>query len=70
MVPKSHDIIRRDLLELVAALDRRVPSLDREGERDIARDAQALRRAALKRIAELERSLPAPPLGTVARDPV
>ena len=68
MVVKSHDIIRRDLLELVAALDRRMPSLDREGERDIARDAQALRRAALKRIAELERSLAAASSSTVQRD--
>jgi hypothetical protein len=59
-----HDTIRRDLLELVAALDRRVPQLERAGEREIARDAQGLRRAALKRIAELERSLPAPALGT------
>ena len=68
MMTRSHDIIRRDLLELVAALDRRVPGLDREGERDIARDAQALRRAALKRIAELERSLGAPPVGAVRRE--
>lgn len=66
-----HDTIRRDLLELVAALDRRVPQLERAGEREIARDAQALRRAALKRIAELERSLPAPPaLGTARGDTV
>jgi hypothetical protein len=42
-----------DLLELVAALDRRVPQLERESERAIARDASALRLAALKRIAEL-----------------
>ena len=47
-----------DLLELVAALDRRVPHLEREGERAIARDASALRAAALKRIAEIEQ-LPA-----------
>jgi hypothetical protein len=47
-----------DLRELVAALDRRVPHLEREGERAIARDASALRAAALKRIAEIER-LPA-----------
>jgi hypothetical protein len=58
----SHETIRHDLLELVAALDRRVPRLESEGERDIARDAQELRRAALKRIAELERTLQAPPL--------
>ena len=65
---RSHDTIRHDLLELVAALDRRVPRLEREGEHAIARDAQELRRAALKRIAELERSLPAPPIGTLSRD--
>ena len=70
MVARSHDIIRRDLLELVAALDRRVPNLDREGERDIARDAQALRRAALKRVAELERSLGPAPISAAQRDTV
>jgi len=55
--------LRNVLLELVAALDRRVPRLEREGERDIARDAQGLRRAALKRIAELERSVSVPARG-------
>jgi hypothetical protein len=59
MTTKSHEIILHDLLELVAALDRRVPRLDSVGERDIVRDAEGLRRAALKRIAELERSIPA-----------
>ena len=68
MAATSHDIIRRDLLELVAALDRRVPTLDREGECDIARDAQALRRAALKRVAELERTLGAVPISTARRE--
>lgn len=68
MKTRSHETILQDLLELVAALDRRVPHLEREGERDIARDAQGLRRAALKRIAELERSLPAPALTTARRD--
>ena len=58
MNTKAHDTLRQDLLELVAALDRRVPRLDREGEGAIVRDAQALRRAALMRVAELERSLP------------
>jgi hypothetical protein len=57
----------QDLLELVAALDRRVPGLERDGEREISRDAQGLRRAALKRIAELERSVSAPPPGAVRR---
>jgi hypothetical protein len=56
-----------DLLELVAALDRRVPRLEREGEGDIARDAQGLRRAALKRVAELERSVSPPAIPTVNR---
>lgn len=45
-----------DLRELVAALDRRVPHLERDGEHAIARDAAALRVEALLRIAELERT--------------
>jgi hypothetical protein len=68
MKARSHETILQDLLELVAALDRRVPRLEREGEHDIARDAQGLRRTALRRIAELERSLPAPANG-VRPDP-
>ena len=56
MKTRSHDTLRDDLLELVAALDRRVPRLERDGERDIAREAHRLRRAALERIAELERA--------------
>ena len=68
MKTRSRDTLLRDLLELVAALDRRVPSLEREGEHDIARDAHGLRRVALRRIAELERSLPAPASGTVRRE--
>lgn len=44
-----------DLREFIAALDRRVPSSEGEGEGAIARDAQGLRRAALKRICEIER---------------
>ena len=44
----------RELRELVAALDRRVPMLERAAEPSIARDAAALRANALKRIAELE----------------
>lgn len=60
MEARSNQTLINDLLELVAALDRRVPRLEREGESDIARDAQGLRRAALKRIAELERSVSRP----------
>lgn len=44
----------RHLHELVAALDHRVPQVEREGEAAIALDAAALRKKALKRIAELE----------------
>ena len=40
----------RELLELIAALDRRVPQVQRAGEASIARDAAALKGRALKRI--------------------
>jgi hypothetical protein len=46
--------IVRELEELIAALDRRVPQVHRVGELAIARAAAALRGAALKRIEELE----------------
>jgi hypothetical protein len=45
----------RDLLDLIAALDRRVPQVQRAGEAAIARDASALKARALKRIEQLER---------------
>jgi hypothetical protein len=53
----------RELHELVAALDRRVPQVRRVGEVAIATAAAALRAAALARIEELEREAPpaAPP---------
>jgi hypothetical protein len=44
----------RELRELIAALDRRVPHVERAGEASIARDADALRAKAMQRIAELE----------------
>lgn len=44
----------RHLYELIAALDRRVPQVERGGEISIARAALALKTEALKRIAELE----------------
>ena len=47
--------IVRELNELIAALDRRVPHVERVGEIAIARAAAALRDEALKRIATLER---------------
>jgi len=53
-VSASERAVLEDLRELVAALDRRVPHLDRKGERDIARDAAALRAEAVNRIREIE----------------
>jgi len=44
----------RELYELIAALDRRVPQMERAGEVSIARAAAALKAEALKRIQELE----------------
>jgi hypothetical protein len=64
MRTRSDRTLVHDLRELIAALDRRVPCLEREGERDIALDAQVLKRTALERIAELERSLSGPAIGT------
>ncbi len=47
--------VLRELRELIAALDRRVPQVQRAGETSIARDAATLRARALKRIEELQR---------------
>jgi len=44
----------RHLRELIAALDRRVPHIERIGEMAIARDAATLREKALARIAQIE----------------
>lgn len=44
------------LRELIAALDRRVPHVERVGEIQIARDAAILRREAVRRIEELTRA--------------
>jgi hypothetical protein len=46
--------LTRALVELIAALDRRVPQVERVGEASIARDADDLRQKARKRLAELE----------------
>jgi hypothetical protein len=43
------------LRELIEALERRMPHIEREGETRIARDAAALKAAALERLAELEK---------------
>ena len=44
----------RHLRELIAAIDRRVPHIERAGEIAIAHDAATLRGKALARIEELE----------------
>jgi Trp operon repressor len=49
--------IVRELYELIAALDRRVPQVERVGETSIARAAAALKSEALKRIEDLEREI-------------
>lgn len=46
------------LRELVRMLDQRVPHLERAGEAKIASEAAALRREAVARIEEFERSAP------------
>ena len=68
MKTRSDQTLVHDLRELIAALDHRVPHLERKGESDIVRDAQALRRAALARITELEPSPAVAALATVARE--
>jgi hypothetical protein len=45
--------LTRELEELIAALDRRVPRVQEAGEAAIARDAAALRAKAFNRLAEL-----------------
>jgi hypothetical protein len=47
----------RILLELIDALDRRLPQVEHVGEADIAREAAALRASALERVAALEHKL-------------
>jgi hypothetical protein len=42
------------LRDLIEALDRRVPHVERAGEVNIAREASELRTLALQRVAELE----------------
>jgi hypothetical protein len=47
-------LAQRHLRELIAALDRRVPQVERVGEIEIARAAAALRKKAEQRLASLE----------------
>jgi hypothetical protein len=67
MKTRSDRALVQDLRELIAAIDRRVPRLEREGEDAIARDAQGLKRLALKRIAELKRAPSAEGIGAVGQ---
>jgi hypothetical protein len=53
--------LMRELEELIAALDRRVPRVEQAGEELIAREAAALRAKAVKRLAELARITVHPP---------
>jgi hypothetical protein len=52
-MPVSAYELTRELKELIAALDRRVPRVEQAGEAEIARDAAALRAKAVDRLAEL-----------------
>jgi hypothetical protein len=56
-----------DLRDLITALDRRTPQLERKGERDIATAAAALRAEAVHRIAELDGTAPAENVGTLSQ---
>ena len=51
----DHARIVRELQELIEALDRRLPQVERVGEVAIARAAADLKTIALKRIEDLER---------------
>jgi hypothetical protein len=53
-VPVSDHELRRELRELIVALDRRVPRVEQAGEVSIARDAALLRAKAVQRLVEIE----------------
>ena len=56
--------LTRELQEVIAALDRRVPRVEESGELLIARDAAALRAKAVDRLAELVGTTGHPPPST------
>jgi len=58
----------RHLHELIAALDRRVPQVERSGEASIAHAAAALRADALRRIGDLEREAAMDPVHSALVD--
>jgi hypothetical protein len=49
----SRSELARELTELIAALDRRLPRVEQAGEAAIAREAAALRARAVERLAEI-----------------
>ncbi len=51
----GHERLIEQLRELIAALDSRVPHLEREGEIRIADEAAALRQKAIDRLAQLQK---------------
>jgi hypothetical protein len=53
-MPPATTEIRRELEELIAALARRLPQRERAGEADILRDAESIRKEALRRLAVLD----------------
>ena len=53
IVASVNEGLVRELQELIAALDRRVPRVEQAGEPEIARDAAALRARAVRRLEEL-----------------
>ena len=67
----AREALVRDLEDLIAALERRVPQIDRLGEREIASDAEALKRKATERLKQLSGPRPrqtAPAGPDTARD--
>jgi hypothetical protein len=64
---RSRMLVVGELYELIAALDRRVPYVERVGEVAIARAAAALRGEALRRIATLEHEADADAIASVVR---
>ena len=51
--------IVKELRELIRAIDRRLPHIERSGEEEIERTARKLRSDAVTRIAEIERAVAA-----------
>jgi hypothetical protein len=56
VAPRDVAGLARDLHEIIEAIDRRLPQIERAGELGIARDAALLRERALARLATLTSS--------------